>query len=136
MIFQTLEKPIFYKYMKLSTTGPGAAHATSIIAWWNTILYLGGFLACISYPAIADRYGRRSAIALGAIVSIIGAALQTGSINTSMMIVARLIIGCGMGVLLPAVPLYQAEIAPPSSRGIVVGIHGKLMETYHMLLLK
>ena len=125
---QTLEKAAFYEYMKLETTGPGAAHATSVIAWWNTILYVGGFFACLSYTAFGNRYGRKSGIALGATVAVIGSALQAGSINPDMLIVARLIVGAGMGILLPAVPLYQAEIAPPSSRGMLVGIHGKVVE--------
>jgi hypothetical protein len=113
--------------MNLSLEGPGAAHTTSIIAWWNTILYVGGFFACMSYTAFGNRYGRKSGIALGAIVSVIGSALQAGSVNPDMMIVARLIVGAGMGILLPAVPLYQAEIAPPSNRGLLVGIHGEFL---------
>lgn len=121
----TLEKAAFYEYMKLELEGPGAAHTTSIIAWWNTILYVGGFFACMSYTAFGNRYGRKSGIALGATVSVIGAALQAGSVNPDMMIVARLVVGAGMGILLPAVPLYQAEIAPPSNRGLLVGMHGK-----------
>ena len=94
----------------------------------------------MSYTAFGDRYGRKSGIALGATVSVIGAALQAGSVNPAMMIVARLIVGAGMGILLPAVPLYQAEIAPPSNRGLLVGLHGKLKivsssETIQLLML-
>jgi MFS family permease len=126
LVLQTLEKAAFYEYMNLELEGPGAANTTSIIAWWNTILYVGGFFACMSYTAFGNRYGRKSGIALGATVSVIGAVLQAGSINPAMMIVARLIVGGGMGVLLPAVPLYQAETAPPSNRGLLVGIHGEL----------
>ncbi|OAL28312.1 hypothetical protein AYO22_03018 [Fonsecaea multimorphosa] len=119
----TLGKPIFYVYMKLDTTGPGAGHATAIIAWWNCILYAGGFFGCASTFWFATRSGRRMPIAVGAAFAALGSALQAGSVNPEMMIVARAILGIGVGFLLSGVPLYQAEIAPPSSRGLVVGLH-------------
>lgn len=112
--------------MKLETEGPGASHARTIIAVWNTILYAGGIVSCLACPVFGDRYGRRKVIGLGAMLSVIGAALQAGSVNPAMMIVARLIVGLGMGILIATVPLYQAEIAPPSNRGLIVGLHGML----------
>ena len=123
----TLGKPIFYVYMKLDTTGPGASHAEAIIAWWNCILYAGGFFGCASCFWFAQR-GRRMPIAIGSGFAIIGSALQAGSVNPSMLIVARAILGIGIGFLLSGVPLYQAEIAPPSSRGLIVGLHGMLVQ--------
>lgn len=29
-----------------------------------------------------------------------------------------------LGMLLPLVPLYQSEVSPPHSRGMMVGFHG------------
>ncbi|KAK5058471.1 hypothetical protein LTR69_006876 [Exophiala sideris] len=124
---QTLEKAPFYAYMKLDPEGAGLSHADTIIAVWNTILYAGGIIACMACPVIGDRYGRKKVIGLGAVTSVIGAALQAGSVNPAMMIIARLIVGAGMGILLATVPLYQAEIAPPSNRGFIVGIHASLI---------
>lgn len=122
---QTLEKAAFYEYMGLDPAGSGANHADTIISVWNTVLYGGAILACYATPMVGDRYGRKKVIALGAAISVVGAALQAGAINVAMLIAARCIIGAGMGILLATVPLYQAEIAPPSSRGLIVGLHGK-----------
>lgn len=41
---QTLEKGLFYEYMKLDPVGPGKNHTDTIIAVWNTILHVGGIL--------------------------------------------------------------------------------------------
>lgn len=122
-----LSQPAFYVAMKLDPVGPGRDHATSIIAWWNCIIYAAGFFACLSTPFFADRYGRRKALAIGAAFAVLGAALQAGSITAEMLIVARVFVGFGNGFLLAAVPLYQAEISPPASRGLIVGLHASLL---------
>jgi MFS family permease len=122
-----VNNPTFFAAMKLDPVGPGAAHATTIIAWWNCILYVAGFVFCLVAPVFGDRFGRKTTITVGAVFSIIGGALQAGSVNAEMLIGARLIIGIGMGFLLPGVPLYQAEIAPPASRGLIVGFHASFI---------
>ncbi|KAF7557364.1 hypothetical protein G7Z17_g637 [Cylindrodendrum hubeiense] len=40
-----------------------------------------------------------------------------------MLTVSRFIIGIGAGVILPAIPLYQAEVSPAHARGLMVGLH-------------
>lgn len=127
VLANVVNKPEFFVAMKLDPTGPGAAHATTIIAWWNCIIYVGGFIFCLITPYFGNRYGRKNAITVGAVFSIIGGALQAGSVNAEMLIGARLIVGIGMGFLLPAVPLYQAEIAPPANRGLIVGFHASFI---------
>jgi MFS family permease len=118
----TLSKARFYEDMKVT---PGTPYATSIIALWNCILYVGGLLTCALVPFVGNRYGRKRVLFVGSLCSIVGSALQAGSVNPAMLSVARLICGFGIGFLMPGVPLYQAEIAPPSSRGLVVGLHGE-----------
>ncbi|KAJ9637394.1 hypothetical protein H2204_004818 [Knufia peltigerae] len=113
--------------MHLDPEGPGKSYANTIIAVWNTILYAGGIISCLTCPIVGNRYGRKKVIFLGAAISVLGAALQAGSVNPAMMIVSRFIVGTGMGVLLATVPLYQAEISPPSNRGLIVGLHASLI---------
>lgn len=122
-----LSKPAFYEYMGLETTGPTAGHTNSLIAAWNCLLYVGGFVACICYPSISSRYGRRFPIFLSGVSVIIGGGLQAGTVNSSMLCVARVIMGLATGFILSGVPLYQAEVAPPHSRGLMVGLHGSLI---------
>lgn len=46
----------------------------------------------------------------GAFCGVVGGALQSGAVNTAMLIVGRLVIGCAIGVLTMAVPVYQVSI--------------------------
>jgi MFS family permease len=57
-------------------------------------------------------------------VLIIGAAICTGSVNSGMFIAGRLINGLGIGALVTAIPMYQAEVSTPESRGFMVSMHG------------
>ncbi len=61
------------------------------------------------------------------IITVIGGALQAGSVNIGMYLVFRFVTGFGIGALVTLVPLYQSEIAPPRIRGLLVGVHGVLI---------
>lgn len=52
---------------------------------------------------------------------------MTASVDIPMFVVARFIMGFGIGVLVTLVPLYQSEVSPPESRGLMVGLHGVLI---------
>jgi MFS family permease len=74
----------------------------------------------------ADKFGRKRTIQGAAMVLIIGAALCAGSINSAMFLVGRLINGLGIGALVTAIPMYQAEVSTPESRGFMVSMHVSL----------
>jgi len=59
---------------------------------------IGCFTGALSNLWIGDKLGRRRTITLGGIIMIIGAILQTISINYPMMLVARVITGVGNGL--------------------------------------
>ncbi|TKA52875.1 hypothetical protein B0A49_11489 [Cryomyces minteri] len=61
---------------------------------------------------------------LASAISILGGALQTGSVNIAMFLAARFITGWGIGMMVVLIPIYQSEISPPSARGFLVGQHG------------
>lgn len=46
-----------------------------------------------------DAWGRKKAMMVGAACGVVGAALQAGAVHTAMLIVGRLIIGLGIGIL-------------------------------------
>ncbi|KAK4501065.1 hypothetical protein PRZ48_006871 [Zasmidium cellare] len=123
----TLTKASFFEYMKLDPEGPGAKHVQTIETIWNGMVYTGGTIAMWASPVIADKFGRLALMRFGGIIGVIGAALQAGSVSTSMLIVARLISGAAMGICAGTVPTYQAEIAPPMNRGLIVGLHASMI---------
>jgi len=61
----------------------------------------GGLFGCLSCFKSADWLGRRKAILLASVITVIGGALQAGSVNIAMYIVMRFITGLGIGKLIP-----------------------------------
>lgn len=73
---------------------------------------------------VCDAIGRKKSFLMGALVALVGTALQSGSAHVAMFLVARWLTGLGAGNLVTLVPIMQAEISPPSTRGFLVGQHG------------
>jgi MFS family permease len=141
IISTTLGQPQFYEYLHLATYGPGLSHTNALTGAMNGLFQGGGLFGSLAVGPIADKFSRRGSIAIAAGICLIGGALQTGTVNVAMFLVARFITGkgsttplCysllkfskgfGAGMILCSVPLYQSEVSPPHSRGVLVGIHG------------
>ncbi|KAF2730776.1 MFS quinate transporter-like protein QutD [Polyplosphaeria fusca] len=80
------------------------------------------FGALFTFP-IAEKLGRKKTIMLAGLVFLVGGTLMTaaqGSLN--LIYAGRAIAGLGIGASSLTVPVYIAEVAPPSIRGRLVGI--------------
>ena len=89
-----------------SAAKQGLITAIYYLGTWTSYVFLAG-------PA-SDRFGRRWATFIGALVVCIGAALQAGASGSgalAMMIIGRIICGLGTAVTSTAVPLYQRFIS-------------------------
>ncbi|KAL0569122.1 hypothetical protein V5O48_012850 [Marasmius crinis-equi] len=80
-------------------------------------------LAC-PFPAtsiaagrVGDIIGRKGTLFIGALVFTIGGAIQTFTSGFAVMVLGRIVSGCGVGLLSTIVPIYQSEISPPDHRG-------------------
>ncbi|KAG0175043.1 hypothetical protein DFQ28_002323 [Apophysomyces sp. BC1034] len=78
---------------------------------------IGCMFGALLTGRLGDALGRRRTIRLGCIILIIGAVLQTVTVNIGMTIAARIITGFGNGINTATVPVYQSEVSPPKSRG-------------------
>jgi len=90
----------------------------------NGIFFAGTTLGCLFIAWTATAFGRLRTIQIASCVCIFGAALMAGSINIPMYLASRFIMGWGVGMMVCGIPLYQAELSPPKSRGFHVGLHG------------
>jgi MFS family permease len=70
-----------------------------------------------------DRFGRRKTVMIGAVINLIGAALQSGAQSLAMILVGRILAGWAVGLMSMSVPVYQSECAHPSKRGISVHVY-------------
>jgi SP family sugar:H+ symporter-like MFS transporter len=99
-------------------------HAFNMSAGRQTLLY-GATLSCtviactLSGP-IGARYGRRVGLALCAITSIVGPAIQTGATTVPALVVGRAIAGLGIGFAANFVITYWSEVTPVELRGLIV----------------
>ncbi|OQV11333.1 hypothetical protein CLAIMM_15186 [Cladophialophora immunda] len=123
IISTTLGQPSFLSYMGLDT----ASNATQLEGAINALFQVGGLFGSLSSLWIPDKIGRRRALFIGGTFSLVGSALQTGSVDVAMFIVARFITGIGVGALVGLVPLYQSEVSPTNLRGFLVGLHGVMI---------
>lgn len=117
-------QPSWYDYMGLIS---GTPHTNAILGAINGVYAAGGAFGCLGNMYTAEKFGRRRSIQIGCIISIISATLMTASVDIPMFIVSRFFMGFGIGMLVTLVPLYQSEVSPPESRGLMVGLHGVLI---------
>lgn len=66
---------------------------------------------------INDSLGRRGAIFAGAVLSLLSVVASGLSQNWPQLLVARLVLGMGMGLNATTVSMYAAECAPAAIRG-------------------
>lgn len=92
----------------------------------NSILrFFGGALIGVIVQApIANRFGRRAANGVAALLLIFSSALQAGSTNIAMFLAGRTISGFGAAMCFSNTPTYTAELATPHNRGLLVGSQG------------
>ncbi|KAL4800101.1 general substrate transporter [Aspergillus venezuelensis] len=125
IIGSTVGEPNLYTYFNLAPQGePGYDHTTRIIAALNGVNSAGAVAGCIFQVWSAEKFGRKWTMVMGCLVLIVGGAICAGSVNVAMFIVGRGVAGVGSGVLACVVPMYQAEVSTPETRGAMVAITG------------
>ncbi|KAJ6114663.1 hypothetical protein N7486_000441 [Penicillium sp. IBT 16267x] len=78
---------------------------------------IGSFLGTFSCIWIGDWLGRRRTMMVGAAIQITGYALNASSYSLVQLIVSRMLVGMGTGILLATIPLWISETAPAKRRG-------------------
>ncbi|CRG91958.1 Facilitated trehalose transporter Tret1 [Talaromyces islandicus] len=86
---------------------------------------LGGWLG--------DSLGRKKTIWLASTLALIGAILQTAAVNIVMFLVGRILAGFAIGLVYAVSSIYNAEIAPPKIRGVIVGLQTQLISLGYAL---
>lgn len=105
--------PAYSDYFKLSTATEGLN---------NAAMWMGGILGAFLMQPIPDHFGRRRAILIASIVTIVGLILQTASQNIGMFVVARIIVGIGSAISNGAAPTLLGELLPPRQRARILGL--------------
>lgn len=88
-----------------------------------SVVLLGAMTGAIVGGVVADRVGRRATLVWAAGIFIVGSLLAPLATNVAVLIVARAIIGLGIGFTSVTAPVYVSELAPPQSRGMLIGLY-------------
>lgn len=89
----------------------------------NAAMPLGAIGGALLISPCNELFGRRWAILISCILYTIGGALCAGAINFAMIVVARLILGAGVGLEGGTVPVYVAETVERKLRGNLVSLY-------------
>ena len=65
----------------------------------------GAFVGAAFAGYLADKISRKRTIMVGAVIAIVGCAIQTGAVHVAMMVIGRLIAGVAIGILSMVVPM-------------------------------
>ncbi|KII89985.1 hypothetical protein PLICRDRAFT_174787 [Plicaturopsis crispa FD-325 SS-3] len=90
--------------------------------WLVSILELGAWVGVLLSGYLADKLSRKFTIVLAVVVFCIGVIVQTAAAKPASIYGGRFVTGLGVGSLSMAVPLYNAELAPPEVRGSLVAL--------------
>lgn len=83
---------------------------------------LGALVGALLSSGLTARLPRRGIIVLAAIIFIVGAIGAAAAPSVGLLVVARFVIGLGIGFASTVVPLYIAELVPVKSRGSMVAL--------------
>ena len=107
------------------TKGHTKSHNSTLQGLVIATFVLGAIPGCLSCSWSADRFGRRAVIFFAALLGLIGTAIEASAFALPQLIVGRLILGFGVGMLSTAVPMWQTECSSSKNRGkhvVLVGM--------------
>jgi MFS family permease len=114
-----------YNIRKLDKVG--RANLNANIA---STLQAGCFLGCFLASWASDRWGRKIALQIAGLVTIVGCIFQAAALGElSVMYIGRFIAGLGVGGASMVVPLYISENAPRGIRGGLTGLYQLFIAT-------
>ncbi|KAK3690548.1 general substrate transporter [Podospora appendiculata] len=88
----------------------------------GSLLTLGAFLSSIFAGLFAHYFGRRAALWLACLLSLLGSAIQIGTVDKGVVYLGRLVLGVGNGFLVTFSNIYCAEAAPAHLRAVMVAL--------------
>ncbi|CAH0021120.1 unnamed protein product [Clonostachys rhizophaga] len=105
--------PSFADYFELTTALEGLNNAAN---------WMGGIFGAFLMQPVPDYFGRRKAIYIASVVTVVGVILQAAAQHEAMFIVARFIIGVGSAISNGAAPTLLGELLPPHRRSRLLGL--------------
>lgn len=87
-----------------------------------SIVLLVGIIGSLIAAPIANRFGRKKALIVGAILFLLGSCIAGAFPALEMLLTGRAITGLALGIVYVVAPMYIAEVSPPEERGRNVSV--------------
>ncbi|KAG5236540.1 sugar transport protein [Salix suchowensis] len=84
---------------------------------FTSSLYLAGLVATFFASWTTRNLGRKPTMLIAGVFFLVGVVINAAAQDLAMLIVGRVLLGCGVGFANQAVPLFLSEIAPTRIRG-------------------
>jgi MFS family permease len=96
--------------------------STTQTSWVTGTAILGAFVGAFAFGRIADIFGRKNVYITVAIVMVIGALASAFAPNLIFLIIARFVLGLGIGGDYPVSAVMMSEFSNRRDRGRLVGL--------------
>lgn len=91
--------------------------------WYVGCALVGSIIGVLFAGALSDRFGRKRAMILSAILFTLSAVGCAISSSLDQLVLYRIVGGVGIGIVSIVCPLYISEVSPASHRGRMVSLY-------------
>ena len=94
------------------------AVTSTVSSLWSSIINVGAFIGALGGGWVLDKFGRRGTLVVWSAPFMAGGWVWTAASKGAVeLVIARVIVGIGVGLASAAVPVFIAETAPARLRG-------------------
>jgi MFS family permease len=104
---------------------PTVVASSTATGWLTSVLQLGGIAGSLAAGILGEIYSRKYTMFFACCWVILGSYLYIGATagNPSLLYAGRFFTGLGVGLFSGVGPLYNAELAAPEMRGLLVSFY-------------
>ena len=105
----------FLTYFDVTGVGSNASYAASMQGAIVGVFFAGGFFGAFGGAWLADRIGRRRALDVVLVISVIATIISTASVHISMLLIGRILQGVGSVGVDHTMPRLTVQVAVAST---------------------
>ena len=108
----------------IHTNGSSQDTKSTLQGFTVATFVVGAIVGAVSCAWVGDLLGRRKGVLTAAILSLIGVALEASSFSYAQLVVGRVTLGLGAGMVTSLIPVWQSETSSSHNRGRQVVLDG------------